>query len=114
MKRFIAIAAMLLIALSTGATGMADPHRGGSGDMPVSQAAEAPMPGHTDGHGEHKTDRAGYHAACAIAGHSCAGYVTPDMAAVAGLPYTRHDWSAPSDRLAAGLNAEATTPPPRA
>lgn len=114
MKRFITVAVVLLLALSTGGMGMADTHRGGAGDMPAPQAVEAPMSGHMDGHGKGQNDRDGYHKACAIAGHSCAGYVAPEMAVVTGRAFARQDWSAPSARLAIGLKPEATTPPPRA
>ena len=119
MKRFIAIAAVLLIALSTGLMGVADLHRGATDDGSGPQMAEAhavggPVSGHRHGHGEDKHERAGYHTSCAIAGHTCAGYVTPELETATGLFYSRQDWSAPIHRLAAGLNAEATPPPPRA
>lgn len=119
MQRFIAIAAILVIALSTGLVGMADANRGATGDMPAAamvsaHMADASMSGHAHDHGEGTHDRAGYHTSCAIAGHSCAGYVTPELEAVAGLAYTRQDWSAPAPPRAAGLSPEATTPPPRA
>lgn len=114
MKRFIAIAAVLLLALSSGGMGMADTHRGGAGGMPAPLAIDAPMSGHMGDHGKGQNDRAGYHEACAIAGHSCAGYVASEMAVVTGRAFARQDWSAPSARLAIGLDPEATTPPPRA
>ena len=113
MKRFIAIATVLLVALSAGLMGMTDMHRNGAGTMSVPPVAETVMSGHVHGPGERMQDRAGYHTSCAIAGHSCTGYVTPEMKSVSRPTFARQAWSAPSDQLAAGLHAEATTPPPR-
>lgn len=113
MTRFIAIAAVLLVALSAGLMGMTELHRNGAGTLSVPSAAEKVMMGHTHGSSERKHDPAGYHASCAIAGHSCTGYVTPEMKSVPAPAFARQAWSAPTDRLAAGLYAEATTPPPR-
>ncbi|WPZ34562.1 hypothetical protein T8K17_00170 [Thalassobaculum sp. OXR-137] len=120
MKRLIAIAAMLLIILSTGMMGLAELHRGGTSGLPAPQVVAmhdvdgTRMSGHAHGHGDGKHDGAGHHSSCAIAGHTCAGYVTPELETATGMFYSRQDWSAPTHRLAAGLNAEATTPPPRA
>ena len=113
MTRLIAIAAVLLVALSSGLMGITDMHRNGAGTMSVPAAAETVMSGHVQGSGERRHDRAGYHMSCAIAGHSCTSYVTPETKSASAPTFARQAWSVPSDRLATGLYAEATTPPPR-
>lgn len=116
MKRFVAIAVAILFAASVVAMGMGDTglHPGSDGEMHMTKTAVATAQEPADDLDGPGSDNGTLHLACAVGGHSCSGFIVPELGVSPQRSTDQRDWAVIVQRIVPGLSPEATAPPPRA
>lgn len=115
MQRFVVLAVAVLFAASVVAMGMGYTgfHPGSDGETHVSQTAGMAAQDMVGDHGETAPDDGTFHMTCAVAGHSCSGFIAPELGVWPLRSTDERGWTAIAQRTVASLSPEATTPPPR-
>lgn len=115
MHRLVSMVVAILFAVSVVAMGMADIgfHSGGDGGMHMAQTVAKTAQEPTGDLDERAPDDGVFHMVCAIGGHSCSGFIAPELGVWALRSTVGRSWSVIAQRTVASLSPEATTPPPR-